>query len=145
MTPTDPDQTGPDDQSCPNPISSFVEDRGRILHEDIPVPGTDMTLHYAGNRVVGYKTVIKVPASGDSVPESLKSIVVEVEVAGRKLTRTLNPCPLRWRSSYGMVSIFLEIVWGPLFPPISVSGLSTMPSITHLEISHRLLPRPAAG
>ncbi|MCI5190579.1 MAG: hypothetical protein D3905_12505, partial [Candidatus Electrothrix sp. AS4_5] len=80
----------PDDTDC---INSYVKKRGRIFHEDIPIPGTGMTLHYASNRVDGYKQVITVPASGDTVPESLKSIIVEVELAGRTLTQTLEPLP----------------------------------------------------
>ncbi len=74
-------------------ICSYVEDRSRIFHEDIPVPGTDMTLHYASNRVEGYKTVISVPASGATVPASLQSIIVEMKVAGKTFTEVLNPLP----------------------------------------------------
>ena len=74
-------------------ISSYIKKRGRVFHEDIPIPGTGMTLHYASNRVDGYQQVITVPASGDTVPESLKSITVEVELAGRTLTQTLEPLP----------------------------------------------------
>ena len=33
-------------KDCKNSTSSFVEERSGILHEDIPVPGTDVTLHY---------------------------------------------------------------------------------------------------
>ncbi|WP_417917092.1 carboxypeptidase regulatory-like domain-containing protein [Candidatus Electronema sp. JC] len=74
-------------------INSYVKKRGRVFHEDIPIPGTGMTLHYASNRVDGYKQVITVPASGDTVPDSLKSIIVEVKLAGRTLTKTLEPLP----------------------------------------------------
>jgi hypothetical protein len=74
-------------------ICSYVEDRSRIFHEDIPIPGTDMTLHYASNRVEGYKTVISVPASGATVPASLQSIIVEMKVAGRTFTEVLSPLP----------------------------------------------------
>ncbi|NQT70398.1 MAG: hypothetical protein HQ552_12545 [Desulfobacteraceae bacterium] len=80
-------------KTCKLKIASFVEERSRIFHEDIPIPGTDMTLHYASNRVGGYKTEITVPASGETVPDSLKSIIVEVEVAGRVLEQTLDPLP----------------------------------------------------
>ena len=34
-------------------ISSFIEERSRIFHEDIPIPATDFTLHYTSNRVNG--------------------------------------------------------------------------------------------
>jgi hypothetical protein len=40
----------PNDIQC---IASFVEQRSRVFHEDIPIPGTDMTLHYTSSRVAG--------------------------------------------------------------------------------------------
>lgn len=79
-----------DDQSC---INSYVENRNRIFHEDLAVIGTDLTLHYASNRTRGYKSVVSIPASGASVPASLKSIIVRMEVDGRILETTLPPQP----------------------------------------------------
>ncbi|MCI5163167.1 MAG: hypothetical protein D3917_14345, partial [Candidatus Electrothrix sp. AX5] len=84
------DDKNPDNTDC---NGSYIKKRGRIVHEDIPIPGTGMTLHYASNRVDGYQQVITVPASGDTVPDSLKSIIVEVKLAGRTLTQTLEPLP----------------------------------------------------
>jgi RHS repeat-associated protein len=78
---------------CKTDTGSYAEDRSRIFHEDIPVPGTDMTLHYASNRVEGYKTVISVPASGATVPASLYGIIVEMNIAGRTFTKVLSPLP----------------------------------------------------
>ncbi len=75
-------------------ICSYVENRTRIFHEDnIPVAGTSIKLHYATDRVKGYKTVISVPVSGESVPDSLAKIMVEVYVAGKKFNRELEPLP----------------------------------------------------
>jgi RHS repeat-associated protein len=78
---------------CVTYNNSSIEDRNRIFHEDIPIPGTDLTLHYASNRVEGYKNSITVPASGSTVPSSLKRIIVKVEVAGRVLEQILTPLP----------------------------------------------------
>jgi RHS repeat-associated protein len=75
--------------------SCFTEDRSRIFHDDIPIPGTDIALHYASNRVEGYKQVITVPASGGIVPDGVKSIVVDVEVAGRTFNMNFSPQPNR--------------------------------------------------
>jgi len=72
---------------------SLCERRSRILHEDIPVAGTDMILHYASNRVPGYKTTVTIPASGQTVPASLTKIIVRMEVAGRVFETTLPPSP----------------------------------------------------
>ena len=76
-----------------NYTASFVEERGRIVHEDIPIPGTDITLHYASSRVEGYNTVITVPASGETVPDVLKRIDVTINIAGIILKQELPPEP----------------------------------------------------
>ena len=44
-----------EENDCQGYNSSFVEERSRIFHEDIPVPGTNITLHYASNRVEVYR------------------------------------------------------------------------------------------
>lgn len=99
-TPPNPD-SGPDadsdpvdkDDTCKTPSGSYAEDRSRTVHEDIPVPGTDMTLHYSSKRAKGYKYTFSVPASGSTVPISLKNIHVRVEVAGRLFAQVLPPQP----------------------------------------------------
>ena len=80
----------PDDIICMN---SFVRRRSRVFHEDIPIPGTDISLHYASNRVPGYMRGISIPATGDTVPASLKMIIIEVELAGRRFEQVLQPLP----------------------------------------------------
>jgi RHS repeat-associated protein len=80
-------------RDCRVSAASFIEERSGILHEDIPLPGTGVTLHYASNRVKGYKTLIEVPASGATVPPSLKEIIVQIRIAGRSYEKTLPPEP----------------------------------------------------
>jgi len=81
------------EEDCEGSFSSYIEARSRIFHEDIPIPGTDITLHYASDRVKGYHQVISVSVSGDTVPASLKQIIAQVEVAGRLFEQTLGPLP----------------------------------------------------
>ena len=80
-------------RDCLSHTSSFVEERSRIFHEDIPIPGTSLSLHYSSNRTSGYRTVITVPASGETVPASLKRIEVDVRVAGVKFQQVFEPLP----------------------------------------------------
>ncbi len=87
------DQQQPEEKTCSEEVGSFVEHRSRIFHEDIPIPGTGMSLHYASNRVSGYRHLISVPASGPSVPPSLKQILVKMEIAGRSFEAALDPLP----------------------------------------------------
>jgi YD repeat-containing protein len=85
------DEQKNEEDDCQKQISSFVEARSRVLHEDIPIPGTKLTLHYAINRVPGYFYRITVPASGVTVPGSLKRIIARVKVAGRVYTQIIGP------------------------------------------------------
>ena len=87
------DQQKEEESDCRRYSSSFVEERSRIFHEDIPIPGTDLTLHYTSNRVKGYQHRLTVPASGDTVPASLKRIIVRLNVAGRSFEQILSPLP----------------------------------------------------
>jgi chitodextrinase len=88
----DVDQQKCEEEDCQN-SGSMIEVRSRIFHEDISIPGTDMTLHYTSSRVKGFEYRISVPASGTTVPASLKGITVKVEVAGRTFEQNLPPLP----------------------------------------------------
>ncbi|MBI5583783.1 MAG: SMP-30/gluconolactonase/LRE family protein, partial [Deltaproteobacteria bacterium] len=72
-------------------INSYVDDRGCVFHEDLPLPGTDFWLHYAADRTPGYKPRITIPASGPAVPASLIRILVRMELAGRTFEAVLPP------------------------------------------------------
>ncbi|MDY6792391.1 MAG: Ig-like domain-containing protein, partial [Thermodesulfobacteriota bacterium] len=87
------DQKIREEKDCKGYNSSFVEERSRIFHEDILIPGIDMSLHYASNRVQGYEINVNVPVSGETVPASLKYIIVKMKVAGRRFKTTLDPQP----------------------------------------------------
>ena len=87
------DQQHAVEKTCSKVVSSFVEERSRIFHEDIPIPGTGISLHYTSNRVPGYQHFVSVPASGPTVPESLKQIIVKLEIAGRTFAAVLDPLP----------------------------------------------------
>jgi RHS repeat-associated protein len=89
----EPDADQQKTDPCEQTGKCTIEQRSRIFHEDIHIPGTDITLHYASNRVEEYQTKITVPASGDTVPDSLKKIVVTLNVAGRNFKQTLDPLP----------------------------------------------------
>lgn len=87
------DQQQEEEKTCSEEVGSFVEHRSRIFHEEIPIPGTGMSLHYASNRVAGYRHLVNIPASGPVVPKSLKQILVKLEIAGRTFETVLAPLP----------------------------------------------------
>ena len=81
--------------ACKLTINSYAEERSRILHEDIPIPGTEFSLHYVSNRVPGYNLArpITVPVSGPSVPASLRGIEVWLGIASRYFLKQLPAAP----------------------------------------------------
>jgi len=74
-------------------IACSIDPISRILQEDIPIQGTGIRLHYASNRVPGFTYPIRVPASGPTVPASLKNITVKLEIAGQVMEQTLSAAP----------------------------------------------------
>jgi RHS repeat-associated protein len=101
------DEHTEDDSEESDCLNSYVNRKSRVFHEDISIPGTDMTLHYASNRVrsiitdasgkkkkgTGYRAVITILASGDKVPTSLSYIIVRMSLVGRVYTSILPPKP----------------------------------------------------
>ncbi|WP_394699258.1 RHS repeat-associated core domain-containing protein [uncultured Desulfobacter sp.] len=84
----------PDDnptRPCSAPAGSRIDQRERVFHEDFPLAGSDMMLHYSSSRVKDYLHKISVPVSGDTIPDSLNSIIVELQVAGNVFTKELAP------------------------------------------------------
>ena len=82
-----------DEKDCKGIVNSYVQQKSRIFHEDIAIPGTDMTLHYSSNHTKGYLRKISIPVTGATVPGSLQKIVVSMYVAGRNLYHSLDPLP----------------------------------------------------
>ncbi len=89
-----PEGASPEQDPCEG-SGSIIEIQNQILGERIALPGTPFTLNYRSDRVPGRLAVgtIQVPLSGDSVPESLKRIELEVLVAGRSFKETFSANP----------------------------------------------------
>ncbi len=85
------------DQPCPDcPQSSTGSSVGNdslIFYENIAIPGTGLSLAYASDRTEGFKNLITVPVTGSTVHPEVKRIIVELEIAGQKLKKTLQPTP----------------------------------------------------
>ena len=73
--------------------NSEIDIRGRVMHETIPVPGTDFALHYSSEWVEGHLIPLDIPASPPEVPDSLSDIEVVWSIAGLRFSETLAPAP----------------------------------------------------
>ncbi|MFC0211038.1 fibronectin type III domain-containing protein [Paenibacillus chartarius] len=87
-----PKNTQPDPREEPcKQKGSIIGCEDQSLGEEIPIPGTPYKLTYQSSRTPGYtsRSTVEVPVTGASLPASLKSITVSVEVAGKMVYRTL--------------------------------------------------------
>ena len=87
----DVDEMKPDGDDCSEETNSFIEERSRVFHEDIPVPGTGFSLHYASNRVKGYHEVIKMSVEDGST--DFCGVTASLSVAGRILESQVPSLP----------------------------------------------------
>jgi tetratricopeptide (TPR) repeat protein len=93
-----PNQSVPKDSSVDHPScqdGSIIDCQNQALGESVEIGGTPFTLNYRSNRVPGRRTdyELQIPISGSTVPASLKSIQVEILIAGRKITSQFRPLP----------------------------------------------------
>jgi RHS repeat-associated protein len=65
----------------------------QVFKEELPIAGTKMSLHYASDRVPGYRVnaTLELPLIGASIPQNLNGADVEVKIAGRTLKQTFAP------------------------------------------------------
>ncbi len=93
--PTPPVPAAPE---LPNPDSScgsIIRCQNQGLGESIPINGLPYSLYYQSNRTSGRKAALtaNIPLSGTSIPASLKSIQLEITVAGQKTTQSFQATP----------------------------------------------------
>jgi RHS repeat-associated protein len=85
------DLLGDQSQAC----GSVIGCENQTLGENLRLSGTPYSLHYQSERTRGRKDArqAKIRLSGASIPESLKRIDLELEVAGRLIRRSYAPAP----------------------------------------------------
>ncbi len=71
---------------------SVIGVHSQSLGEVVDVGGTPFQLHYQSDRALGRNAAntVDIPLSGNTLPDSLKQMVVEVSVAGQHFTETID-------------------------------------------------------
>ncbi len=105
-------------------INSYVEDRNRVFHEDIPVPGTDFTLHYSSDDVPANRKDIYIPLTGDSLPTGLLGVDLSISIGGKVYNYEFEPSEnLNYRFSWDGKDFLGHEVYNPVLATIMVSYL----------------------
>ncbi|WP_303900977.1 NHL domain-containing protein [Thiohalomonas denitrificans] len=87
-----------DDNKLDDPNIScgcIIEAENQVLGESLPINGTPYTLTYRSDRTPGYRAMrtVKIPLSGETVPNSLDRIAVFITVAGQRINQVFKPLP----------------------------------------------------
>ncbi len=80
---------------------SYVMPFQQSFHEDIPIAGTDLTLHYTSQRTKDYKHKINIRVSGDDVNPNILSMTARLEIAGKVYQQDFIPTE----------NISVEFIW----------------------------------
>jgi RHS repeat-associated protein len=93
--PIDKDPKEREEKDICEEIGSIIGCQNQSLGQAIPIEGTGMNLNYISTRTPGYKSKSKltIPVSGDSIPASLRSMSVTVEIGGKSFGKTFGPAP----------------------------------------------------
>ncbi|MEF8794586.1 MAG: Ig-like domain-containing protein, partial [Thiohalorhabdus sp.] len=81
------DQAGEtsEQNDCPG---CSISPQDQAVSESIEVPGTGLSLHYNSDRAAGAAdTTTEIPVMGSSVPEDLRYVKVEIDIAGQRIRR----------------------------------------------------------
>ena len=91
--PDDPSDKPDADDPCGNGGGSRVNVRAGTLHQDIPLIGAPVTLHYNSEWVDGFAIPVTFPLSLGTVPSDLKAIKADYGIAGRVWSTERGPLP----------------------------------------------------
>ncbi len=87
---TYPVKQSPPDKTCKT-SGSIIGCQSQVLGEAVPVVGTPFALHYQSDRVRGGNVpsyTLKIPLTGEDIPDSLREVGLRVTVAGRSYRYT---------------------------------------------------------
>lgn len=89
---------------------SIIDRQNQILGQSVPITGTSYSLYYTSSRVPGYIAArsMEIQLSGETIPEVLQEIRLEIQIAGQKYAETFPPeanqtYPFHWngQDAYG--------------------------------------------
>ncbi|MCP4000511.1 MAG: DUF1566 domain-containing protein [Gammaproteobacteria bacterium] len=82
---TSKEETEDSETAC---VSSYVKPYQQSFHEDVPIIGTGLSLHYSSQRTPGYHHKINVPVSDANIPASMTEMTARLEIGGHSFEQS---------------------------------------------------------
>jgi RHS repeat-associated protein len=76
-------------------VSSYIKPKSLVLHEDIAITGTGLTLHYSSQRTHGYHHKISANVSGIDLPAGVVEMIALLEIGGNRFEQSFAPSLLK--------------------------------------------------
>eukprot|EP00061_Rhincodon_typus_P010465 g34780.t1 len=76
-----------------SPSESPIIPETQVLHEETEIPGTELKLIYLSSRAAGYKPVLKITMTQNTVPFNLMKVHLMVAVVGRLFQKWFPASP----------------------------------------------------
>ncbi|XP_014674084.1 PREDICTED: teneurin-m-like [Priapulus caudatus] len=93
----------------------------QVLQERVPIPGTRLNLVYHSSKMSGYLSTLIMKLTPPTLPETLQTVVVRVEVEGVKYETTLEAEPsLKFTYAWNRRNIYRQRVYGIVTARVSV-------------------------
>lgn len=84
---------------------------GQVLHESLPIPGTDLALVYNSSRASGFRSVIELQMTGEKIPAQLRLIHLKIAVEGNLFEKVFEADPnLRFTYAWNRRNIYRQKV-----------------------------------
>ncbi len=83
------------DKECKDKRGSAIGCESQTLHEDVPIAGTTVSLHYSSARARGRASGLSatIPITGSTLPVSTKRVDVQIAIAGQSIEQSFAPTP----------------------------------------------------
>lgn len=93
VPPDDIPEPGTNEEDPCSETGSVIECQNQVLMKSVPVAGSAFNLVYRSDRVEGRGRAFDLELTRDTYPDSLKKILLHIDVLGRRIEREFEPQP----------------------------------------------------
>jgi len=99
--------------NCQGTTSSLILPESQVVQERIRIPGTNVHLMYHSSRAEGYKATIKLQLTPESIPGSLRKVILKITIEGVLFEKVFEADPnIQYTFAWNRLNIYRQRVHG---------------------------------
>ncbi|XP_055602719.1 teneurin-a [Uranotaenia lowii] len=100
---------------------SIIFAETQIVQESIQIPGSDLYLTYQSSQASGYKSIVRMQLTHDTIPETLVHVHIGVQIEGSLHVKTFEADPkLSYIFAWNKRNVYKQKVYGTAIARISI-------------------------